>query len=246
MEEKKNMPVYFDRMLTFGFFCHDWVSTLILRHAFFIRRVLRIGACMVLLTFFFPAFAPFRRDFGEISLNLLIVILFLSPFAVIFRMRLLILLMGFRRELGVLMGCLALVHGLGYFISPHIFFGTDQSFFSIGVFSWEKGITTGLVGLLLIMPLLLTSNNLSLRFLGGKTWKRLHRLAYPAFFFIVLHQYLMGNSPFSPVALLGAFSLLGFYALMKFLAWRPEIFPWLQTNVRRISMRYQQYQRSLH
>ena len=239
------MSVYFDRMFTFGFFCHDWVSTLILRHAFFIRRVLRIGACMVLLTFFFPAFAPFRRDFGEIALNLLIVILFLSPFAVIFRMRLLILLMGFRRELGVLMGCLALVHGLGYFISPHIFFGTDQSFFSIGVFSWDKGIIAGLVGLLLIMPLLLTSNNLSLRFLGGKKWKRLHRLAYPAFFFIVFHQYLMGNSPFSPVALLGAFSLLGFYALMKFLAWRPEIFPWLQTNVRRISMRYQQYQKSL-
>ena len=50
---------------------------------------------------------------------------------------------------------------------------------------WEKGVVAGMIGLLPHSPLLLTSIIFSVRFLGGRAWKQLHRLTYPAFFFIV-------------------------------------------------------------
>ncbi|WP_309387570.1 ferric reductase-like transmembrane domain-containing protein [Cerasicoccus frondis] len=46
----------------------------------------------------------------------------------------------------------------------------------------------GLLSLLLITPLFLTSNQLSVKLLGYKPWKLLHRLAYFAAAFIFLHR----------------------------------------------------------
>lgn len=241
MEEKKNARPFFDQILFFGFFGHDVVVEILLRYTSSIKRLLRVGSYLVLLTFFLPIFTLFRRDFGEIAGNLLIVILFLSPLSVLLRMRLLLILMGFRRELGILMGCLALVHGLGYFLSSSFLWETGKTFFESGVFVWERGLVTGLMGLLLIFPLLMTSNNVSLRFLGGKSWKRLHRLVYPAFFLIVWHQFFMGAPHQSWIPLFQAIFLLSAYSLAKFLVWRPETFPWLQEAVKVIGVRYRQY-----
>lgn len=228
MEKNKDAALFFDRILLFGFLCHDVVVKVLLRNMFFLKRLILVGAYLVLALFFLPIFTLLRRDFGEIAGNLLIVILFLSPLSTLLRIRLLSVLMGFRRELGILMGCLALVHGLGYFLSPG--------------FLWEKGVVTGWMGLLLIFPLLLTSNNFALRFLGGKLWKRLHRLVYPAFFFIVWHQFFMGLPHRSWTPLFEVILLLGAYSLAKFLVWRPETWPWLQKAVKAIGIRYQRYQ----
>jgi sulfoxide reductase heme-binding subunit YedZ len=48
-------------------------------------------------------------------------------------------------------------------------------------------VTVGLAALLLLLPLALTSTDGWVRRLGFRTWKRLHRLAYPAALLGVLH-----------------------------------------------------------
>ena len=48
-------------------------------------------------------------------------------------------------------------------------------------------ITIGMTGLLLLLPLALTSNNASIRRLGAVNWRKLHRLTYPAAIAGALH-----------------------------------------------------------
>lgn len=48
-------------------------------------------------------------------------------------------------------------------------------------------VTIGMVSFLLLVPLALTSNNLSLRKLGGASWRKLHKLTYPAAVLGALH-----------------------------------------------------------
>jgi DMSO/TMAO reductase YedYZ heme-binding membrane subunit len=79
------------------------------------------------------------------------------------------------------------------------------------------------------------------RFLGGRAWKRLHRLAYPAFFFIVFHRFLMGETSESIIPFLEAFLLIGSYLTVKFLAWRPATFPWFQEIIVKVGIRYREY-----
>lgn len=237
MQESK---VFFDRLLAFGFWGHDLVSDMLSRFHPLIKRFLLASAFLSLFTFFIPVLAFLRGDFGETAGNLLIGILFLSPLAALFRMRLLLLLMGLRRELGILMGCLAFVHGVGYLVNPNLW-RIGQPFFEPGMFFWEKGVVAGMIGLLLTLPLLLTSNNFSVRFLGGRAWKRLHRLAYPAFFFIVFHRFLMGETSESIIPFLEAFLLIGSYLMVKFLAWRPATFPWFQEILVKVGIRYREY-----
>lgn len=242
MEIHKNTRAYLDRIFTLGFFCHDELVRMLSRYYSLVKRLLLVVASSVLVSFFLPIFTSLRGDFGEIAGNILIFILFLSPISVIFRTRLLFLLMGLRRELGILMGYLALVHGMGYFITPHFFWVTHGSFWTGMSVSWEKGIVTGLIGLLLILPPLLTSNNFSVRVLGGKQWKQWHRLVYPAFFFIVFHRFFMSTSDWFGVPFFESILLLIGYVIVKFLAWRPAAFPWLRENIVWMNLRYQQYQ----
>lgn len=48
-------------------------------------------------------------------------------------------------------------------------------------------ISVGMGAFALLIPLAVTSNNLSIRKLGGKTWRKLHRLAYAAALLGALH-----------------------------------------------------------
>lgn len=50
----------------------------------------------------------------------------------------------------------------------------------------EPGLLTGWVGLVLFLPLALSSNDYSVRLLR-RGWKRLHRLVYPAAFLVMAH-----------------------------------------------------------
>lgn len=93
-------------------------------------------------------------------------------------MCLLLQMMELRRELGILMGYLALVHGLT-FLAPA--WGTDSSL--LPPYFW-----LGIMALFLTMQLLLTANNPSLRLLGGIKWKLLHRLVYLLFVAAVFHE----------------------------------------------------------
>ena len=41
-------------------------------------------------------------------------------------------------------------------------------------------VTVGMASFLMLIPLAVTSNNLSVRKLGAATWRKLHKLTYPA------------------------------------------------------------------
>lgn len=58
------------------------------------------------------------------------------------------------------------------------------------------GLTAGTLATLLLVPLALTSNRLSMRWLG-KDWKRLHVLIYPIFALIFLHLIFIGSPQFA-------------------------------------------------
>jgi sulfoxide reductase heme-binding subunit YedZ len=44
-----------------------------------------------------------------------------------------------------------------------------------------------MLAFVLLLPLAVTSNNLSLRRLGGAAWRQLHKLVYPAAILVGLH-----------------------------------------------------------
>lgn len=54
-------------------------------------------------------------------------------------------------------------------------------------------IIIGLAGFVMLVPLALTSNNLSIRRLGPKAWQRLHRLTYGAILAGAVHYVMIGK-----------------------------------------------------
>src|SRR5271154_5552213 len=68
----------------------------------------------------------------------------------------------------------------------------DSSISRVKCFS-KAFVWFGLFGLSILVLLALTSNNWSVRKLGGKRWKLLHRLAYVAAIALIYHQSIAGK-----------------------------------------------------
>ncbi len=229
-----------EKLLLLGFRLHSVLFTWLSRHIRTVKTVILIVAHASLIGLFFP---EMRTEFGEMSLNILIVILFLSPAAAITRMPLLLVTMGFRRELGILVGYLAMVHGLGYFIDPVSFALSIAPYLPGDILSIDPILLLGIAALVLLFPLLLTSNAFALRTLGGVRWKRLHTLVYPMFVLVVLHRFMASGGLSGGMAEVGeVILLLGGYSLLKFLAWKPESFLFLRRILSSIGERYRRYQ----
>ncbi len=239
MQEKKD---FLDRSLLCGFRLHDGAAEWLTKHYLVVKRLLLLVAYLSFLIAVIPSLGIFRKDAGSLAANLLILLLFLSPLSVIFRARLLLLVMGLRRELGILMGCLALTHGLGYALDPVFFKIFLQEYLGANLFSMDTSILAGLTGLLLITLLTLTSNRWATRLLGGKYWKRLHRVVYPAFVLIVVHRFFrVGGSWQHIMPFIEAVLLVGAYTLLKFLTWKQQAWPWLRRGTLYISEQYAGY-----
>ena len=124
---------------------------------------------------------------GEIAIWTLGAVLSLSPLRVLFPYSAIVnALNRHRRYIGVS----ACVYGLIHF-SCHVLYQGDwddllQSFSK--PFTW-----LGLIGLTILVVLAATSNNWSVRRLGGKRWKWLHRLAYVAAAVLIYHQSIAGK-----------------------------------------------------
>ena len=124
---------------------------------------------------------------GEIAIWTLGAVLSLTPLRVLFpRSALVNALNRHRRYIGVS----ACIYGLIHF-SCHVLYQGDwddllQSFSK--PFVWF-----GLLGLSVLVLLALTSNNWSVRKLGGKRWKLIHRLAYVAAIALIYHQSIAGK-----------------------------------------------------
>ena len=209
------------KMLLFLIFrIHDVVTNAFAQNIQQIKRGILVIAHLSLFGFFFP---DLRKEFGELAGNLLIVILFLSPASRIVRIRFLTLLMAIRRELGILMGYLAIVHGVGYMIDPLWF----QGYILPNLSQWQNGFFFGMMAFFLTLPLLFTSNNLAQKYLGGKKWKWLHRTVYAMFFFAILHRFFIKVNTESQmiIALVQSGILIGSYILLKLLVWKNFLAP---------------------
>lgn len=235
------MRGFFEKIDPFIVFCfrlHDSASDFLAAHLLSIKRTLLIVAHLSLFGFLFP---DLRKDFGEMAANVLLVILFLSPLSRIFRMRLLAQLMGIRRELGILMAYLATVHGMGYILDPAWFVVLIAPYWRTDFLSIEPRLLLGMLAYALTLPLLLTSNTLALRFLGGKRWKMLHRLVYGIFFAAIFHRLFTRSAAGDDVAALTqAIILVSAYLLAKLLAWKNFIAP-LRDVIASVSVRYRTY-----
>ena len=124
---------------------------------------------------------------GEISIWTLGAVLSLSPLRVLFpQSRLVAALNRHRRVIGVSACVYALLH-----LSAHVLYegGWDRFVRSLS----KPFIWYGLTGLSILAVLGLTSNNFSIRILGGRNWKRLHRLAYVAAAVLIYHQAIAGK-----------------------------------------------------
>jgi sulfoxide reductase heme-binding subunit YedZ len=110
-----------------------------------------------------------EQELGRFGLKLLIAVLAVTPLRKLTG----ISLLKFRRALGLLVFIYITVH-LAVWL-----------FLDVGIWSqiWadiikRPYITIGMAGLLLMVPLAVTSNNWSMRKLGAATWRNLHKLTY--------------------------------------------------------------------
>ena len=120
-----------------------------------------------------------------------------------------------RRTLGLYAFFYASLHFL-------IFFSLDRSFSVSGTFSEmfkRKYLFIGIIGLLVMVPLAVTSTNGMIKRLGGKRWRALHRLAYVAAIAGVIHYYMQAKADVrQPLAFAAVLAILLGYRLVDF--WR--------------------------
>lgn len=143
---------------------------------------------------------------GEWSARLMIVAMLISPLQSVLRAKewLNWLLMR-RRAIGVA--------AFGYAVLHLVFYLIDMGNLDDILAEWlAPGIWTGWAALVLMVPLALTSNDRSMRWLKAG-WKRLQRLVYPAALLTLLHWIWVHNSY---GAALAHFVPLGLLLLARF------------------------------
>lgn len=111
-----------------------------------------------------------EREMGEITLQLLIIGLAITPLRTYVGLNLL----KFRRAIGVMAFVYVVVH-LGIWVLLDMSLRWEQMWGDI----WKRPyITIGIVAFLAMIPLAFTSNNWSVRKLGAASWRKLHKLVY--------------------------------------------------------------------
>src|ERR1700722_12855255 len=126
-------------------------------------------------------------------------------------------LISFRRMLGLYAFFYACAHFL-------IFFSLDRGF-SVSSTLHEiikrKYLWLGITGLLVMVPLAVTSTNAMIKRLGGKRWRTLHRLAYVAAVAGVIHYYMQVKADVrQPLVFAAVLAILFGYRLMDY--WRRQ------------------------
>lgn len=129
----------------------------------------------------FEPIEALEHEYGELALKFLILGLAVSPLRKIIGLN----LMKFRRAIGVLTvsyaGCHLLVWlALDVQVPSQIWADIIK----------RPYITVGIAAFVLMLPLAVTSNNASVRWLGA-AWRRLHKLVYPAAVLAGLHYVLL-------------------------------------------------------
>jgi DMSO/TMAO reductase YedYZ heme-binding membrane subunit len=120
------------------------------------------------------------------------------------------------------LGLYAFFYGCVHFL---IFFSLDRSFSVSGTLSEmvkRKYLFVGITGLLVMVPLAVTSTNAMIKRLGGRRWRALHRLAYVAAIAGVIHYYMQVKADVrQPLVFAGVLAILLGYRLIVHLR-RPK------------------------
>lgn len=142
-----------------------------------------------------------ERELGLLALQYLVAVLAVTPLRDLTG----ISLLRFRRALGVL----AFAHAALHFT---VWLALDLAFRwgEIGADIVKRPyVTVGFAAFLMLVPLALTSNNLSVRRMGSVAWKRLHQLTYPAAVLAAIHfLWLVKAWPVEPMLYLAAVAAL--------------------------------------
>ncbi len=125
-----------------------------------------------------------ERPLGEWGLRFLIAALAVTPL-----MRLGLRLLKFRRALGML--------GFWYVLTHFaVWVGLDMGLYWPQIAAdlvKRPYIIVGFAGLLMLLPLAITSTDGMVRRLGAQAWRRLHRLTYPAILAGAVHFLMIGK-----------------------------------------------------
>jgi len=143
-----------------------------------------------------------ERAYGEAALIMMVSVLVVTPL----RKWAGINLMKFRRAIGVTAFFFVLAHFLVFAILD------VQTLERVWTEIVKRPyVTVGMTSFLMLIPLAVTSNNLSLRKMGAAAWRRMHKLTYPAAILGGLHYlWLVKGFQLEPIIYLAA--ILGLVA----------------------------------
>ena len=133
-----------------------------------------------------------EHELGEIALQLLIIGLCITPL----RQYLGLNLLKFRRTFGLLAFTYVALHLLVWVVlDMSLLWG--QMWADI----WKRPyITIGMAGFVALLPLAISSNNLSVRKMGAAAWRKLHKLTYEAVILGGIHYlWLVKGIQFEPI-----------------------------------------------
>jgi len=145
-----------------------------------------------------------EHKFGEVALYLLVVGLVVSPL----RRTLGINLLRFRRAIGLACFFFVVCHLLVWAVLDVQ--RLDRVWADIVK---RPYITVGMAAFVLLLPLAITSNNVSVRKMGAAAWVKLHRLIYPAAILGAVHYVMLVKGwQIRPLVFLGV--------IVALIAWR--------------------------
>ncbi|MGO4705621.1 protein-methionine-sulfoxide reductase heme-binding subunit MsrQ [Microvirga sp. 2MCAF38] len=149
-----------------------------------------------------------EQSLGLWALRFLIATLTVTPLRQLFNINLL----RYRRALGLLTFYYAALHLTTYLVLDQ---GLDGAAIWADIVK-RPYITIGMATFLILVPLAVTSNNASIRKIGGQVWARLHKLVYVAAIGAALHFLLVVKSwPMEPIVYAAIVAVLLGYRLFR-------------------------------
>jgi len=178
-----------------------------------IKKIILFSSLFALLIIPFP---EYFKDFWEYWRWALITIVFSRPLADILpKLKILKKIVQSRKEIGIFCWSFILAHWVWFFlVNEYPLFSSilNPRFRDFSNFFWWW-----MAGGLIAIPLLLTSNNYSIKFFW-KYWKAIQRLTYLFFIFWAIHIR-MSNWEYWPIILVIIFLILHILSFKKIKLW---------------------------
>jgi methionine sulfoxide reductase heme-binding subunit len=157
------------------------------------------------------------RELGDWALIFIILSLSVRPLAELLKKGELV---AYRRMLGLFAFFYVVLHFSAY-LGLNLQLDIDEFFKDV---TKRNFITIGIINVILLTPLAITSTKGMIKRLGGKRWQKLHMLIYPIALLGVFHFYMMIRADFSrPAIYFGVILLLlGYRIWVKWRKNRPN------------------------